>query len=173
MVNLKFVLFAWEGVKNLRLCLRSLASPIIPHLGKILFVFNLSFAYFSVFVLTKAHERSNASVALKECEQKTVDLAIAEKAIENFNEVQAVKFIILGTMFVIILVGLAVLVAMVGGDSPDAPPPGGVIKSLDYPSLIDVSMNFLERLMETNSLLPENFASLISGLLSTLESFLL
>lgn len=170
MMNLKFVLFAWEGVKNLRLCLRSLINA---NLGKILFVFNLSFAYFSVFTLTKAHERSNSSVALKECEQKTVDLAMAEKAIENFNELQTAKVILLGTLLIIILVCLTVLVITIDGDSPDAPPPPGeVIKSLDYPSLIDVSMNFLKGLMETNSLLPETFASLISGLLSSLESFL-
>lgn len=169
MMNLKFVLFAWEGVKNLRLCLRSLINA---NLGKILFVFNLSFACFSVFALTKAHERSNSSVALKECEQKTVDLAMAEKAIENFNELQTAKIILLGTLLIIILVCLTVVIT-IDIDSPDAPPPPGeVIKSLDYPSLIDVSMNFLKGLMETNSLLPETFASLISGLLSSLESFL-
>lgn len=171
MMNLKFVLFAWEGVKNLRLCLRSLINA---NLGKILFIFNLSFAYFSVFALTKAHERSNSSVALKECEQKTVDLVMAEKAIENFNELQTAKVILLGTLLIIILVCLTVLVITMDSDSPDAPPPPGeVIKSLDYPSLIDdVSMNFLKGLMEINSLLPETFASLISGLLSSLESFL-
>ena len=124
--------------------------------------------------ISGARVRSESpSGALKECEQKTVDLAMAEKAIENFNELQTAKIILLGTLLIIILVCLTVLVITVDGDSPDAPPPPGeVIKSLDYPSLIDVSMNFLKGLMETNSLLPETFASLISGLLSSLESFL-
>ena len=202
--------FFYQTFKNIFWCLRYLASLAASHPKKVIVALNLALAYFRILALMRAQELSRgASVALEKCQeafdadsaaQMAIELAMAEKSIENFDNAQYRKLLGLG-IIIACLVYLAFRTSKIDFStpppsnvaiSPEPPSPsssgevstgsvgsqaGGEGLDLDdssIESLGTISCGFSEELTETDFsvLVPETLESSVPELLSNIVSLL-
>lgn len=114
-------------------CILYLLRIVAPHTMKIIFVANLGIAYYLWFTLVEAQEFSRvADAALIHCQEALVcerqaNEAMAEQAIQRFNEKQIKKFVIITMSLLFVLHwGLLILRLDFVNNRPPSTSPGGI-----------------------------------------------